>query len=93
MRCVYTVEDAALKLVVINGDQRLLTMLDEIKQVADSTVEDNNTELLLSERTKIPFLEVDAQYELVSSTALVVSKWLKQSIYLVILTDKKSIIG
>ena len=93
MRCVYTVEDAALKLVAINGDQRLLTMLDEIKQVADSTVEDNNTELLLSERTKIPFLEVDAQYELVSSTALVVSKWLKQSIYLVILTDKKSIIG
>ncbi|HGJ5874099.1 MAG TPA: TcdA/TcdB pore-forming domain-containing protein [Arsenophonus apicola] len=78
MRCVYTVEDAALNLVAINGSKDLLNQLDNFKQLMDFTGQNKNTAtLLLSEATQFGNsspIKIDTISKLISTAELVPSR-------------------
>jgi len=84
MRCVYIVEDAALKLVAINGSKDLLTLLNRIKQLVDFAGQNKNPRLLLSESNQFdasPSLNIDHLDKHVSSATLIPSR-LAEIVYL-----------
>ncbi|WGO84296.1 TcdA/TcdB pore-forming domain-containing protein [Arsenophonus apicola] len=84
MRCIYTVENAALHLVAINGSKALLNLLDRLKQLVDFIGQNKNPMLLLSESNQFgasPSLDIDHLNKLVSSATLIPSR-LAEVVYL-----------
>ncbi|WGL97611.1 TcdA/TcdB pore-forming domain-containing protein [Arsenophonus sp. aPb] len=80
MRCVYTVEDAALNLVAINGSKTLLDLLNRLKQLVDFAGQNKKSELLLSEHNQFgtsPNLDTDHLDKLISSAAFIPSRLAK----------------
>ncbi|QBY44560.1 TcdA/TcdB pore-forming domain-containing protein [Arsenophonus nasoniae] len=84
MRCVYTVEDAALYLVAIHGSKAMLNLLNSLKQLVDFIGQNKNPVLLLSEANQFdasPSLDIDQLDKHVSSATLIPSQ-LAEIVYL-----------